>query len=298
MDKSEITSRIRDCKYTHIVKFYQDGVSRIIPLCTVDGVLPIDYIEEELHLKQNEYKVVFEIGNEFGLDDYLSDNIIDWLDPYGSTYTNESSLTDNEVAKYVAAYIDYLYNYCGWGDNKDKETLKRETLLSIVKYMDLRKKHPMTIPIIVEILNFFNIAYDTSLNLRTQIEQVLNSTTTDILNQLAKPDFAKILRRHLDKIGEAYKIIEEKSQYRIGILYLKMFYAFSKSGFLQSKHIKEDGSIRNYTRYMQLMTNYYGLNSVPTYREGVLKRYREKGAKNTLYATIKGEHYDVWLSLP
>ena len=298
MDKSEVARRVRENVYTYIVKYQKNGNIRIMPICTDDNVFPSDFIEEELELGEGDYKVIFEIRNEFGLDDFLSDEIINWLDGLG-TFTNESSLSNDEVARYVAGYIDYLYNYCGWYDERGRQILKYETLSSILKYMDLRKGHPMAKRVIVGILEFFAISCDEKLNLRNQIEQVLSQNDKgDILIQLAKTDFIKIVRQHLDKIGNAYMITEEKSQYRIGVLFLKMYYAFSKSGFLLPKHIKEDGSVRNYTRFMQLMANYYGINNPPTYREGVLKGYREKGMKHTLYATIKKEHYDVWISLP
>ena len=162
--------------------------------------------------------------------------------------------------------------------------------------MDLRKQKPITLYVINELFKIFGIEKDSKLNYRKQIELILDPTVNgDILYKLAKKEFAKVVGNHLDKIGSAYKIQEEKSQYRRGVLFLKLFDYLNESHFLLPKFSYEDGAIRNYTTYMQLMASYYGFKNPPTYREGVLKRYKETGKKSALYDIIRNEHMDVWL---
>ena len=182
--------------------------------------------------------------------------------------------------------------------NKEKrEDYKNSVLKSVLKCMDLRSQNPVTIYVIDWILSYFNIQRNYNQNVRKQIELILEPKDNDyILLELAKTSFEKPLRRHLDKIGEAYRIHEEKSQYRIGVLFLKFF--DTQKHLLSPSFIKSDSDkeIKNYSKYMKLMASYYGIDT-PTYREGILRKYKEQGMKSPLISTIRNEHMDVWLSI-
>ena len=290
MDKSEILKQIKQYAFTFVVqlKYREDERAQIDYFCSDSDIDLAFKIEDSFGIEEGDkYEIIYEMSNDFNSDDFLSDSIIQQLE-------GSCAIEDEDYAKYSVGYISVLYNECCYTD--EGKQYKKDILKSVLKYMDLRKQKPITLHVINELFKIFGREKDSKLNYRKQIELILDPTINgDILYKLAKKEFAKVVGNHLDKIGSAYKIQEEKSQYRRGVLFLKLFDYLNESHFLLPKFSYEDGAIRNYTTYMQLMASYYGFKNPPTYREGVLKRYKETGKKSALYDIIRNEHMDVWL---
>lgn len=296
MDKTELIKVFPKQGYSYIIeyKYQNEGVDSI-------GYYYSDYFEPT----EKEIKDYFNIRNVdsfyivdrrievFFYDEYLSDDIVKLL------LSERKIECDYEGKKYLKKLLAYIFaiNNKNQQDKKESREYAKNVLTSVLKYLDLRKQNPMATYAAVEILNIFCTERDESFNVRKQIELFLDPKENgNVLYQLAKKDYVNIVKHHLDKIGSAYKISEEKSQYRIGILFLRLFVSLNESHFLSPIFCNKDGSIRNYSKYMNLMASYYGITNPPQYREGALKKYKEKGMKSPLYITIKNEHLDVWLS--
>lgn len=290
MDKSEIIKQIKQYAFTFVVqlKYREDDRTYIDYYCSDSDIDLAFKIEDSFGIEEGDkYEIIYTMSNDFNNDNFLSDMLI-------SELKGDCPIQDEDFAKYSVGYISVLYNECCHTD--EGEQYKKDILISVLKYLDLRKQKPITLHVMNELFKIFGIEKDSKLNYRKQIELILDPTINgDILYKLAKKEFAKVVGNHLDKIGSAYKIQEEKSQYRRGVLFLKLFDYLNESHFLLPKFSYEDGAIRNYTTYMQLMASYYGFKNPPTYREGVLKRYKETGKKSALYDIIRNEHMDVWL---
>lgn len=292
MDKNENTKKVEQYRYTYVVryKYHEDGFETIGYYCSDSDTDLTKEIEVHFEIEEgDEYEIIYEVANDFNLDDYLSDTIVYLL-------KGDSKVKDNDYAKYHIAYIQYICNNCFFDKDKGSE-YKKNVLSSVLKNLDLRKRSPMVKYVAYEILKIFNIQKDCNLNVRKQIELILDiQANGDIIYQLTTPYYIKSVQHHLDRIGNAYKIFEEKSQYRIGVLFLRIHKAFSENRFLKPKFVGDKGGIRNYTKFVDLLASYYGIDP-PTYREKVLRDYIEKGERHTLYSTIKQEHNDVWISL-
>lgn len=273
--------------YTYVVKYkyHDDNVEEIGYYCSDSDSVSLDEIKKQFEFEdEDEYEIVYQWSNDFNLDKILSDKVIFQLEGNGS-------LNDKEYAIYSIGYILILYNENIIG----REQYKKEVLTAVLKYMDLRKQNLSTIYVVNGILGIFGIERNNNVNLRKQIELYLDPKANgEILYQLASSRYAKIVGHHLEKIGSVYKIHEEKSLYRIGVLFLRIFDALNGSGFLSSKFTYKDGRIGSYSKFMTLMSSYYGVANL-NYREGVLRTYTEKGAKSSLYNIIRNEHLDVWL---
>lgn len=273
--------------YTYVVKCkYHEGDEVFCCFCSDSYSVSLKEIEQYLDLEEgDEFEIIYQWSNDFNFNDVLSDKIIYQL-------KGDCTLNDKEYTKYSIGYISFVYNNC----ISEKEQYKKDVLSQMLRYIDLRRQNLMTIYVATEILKIFGIEIDERVNLRKQIElNIEPNVNEDILYQLSKKGYAKIVGHHLDKIGSAYKIYGEKSIYRIGILFLRMYEGLNERGFLSST-FNNNGKIKNYTKLMRLMSSYYGI-STPTYREAVLRMYKENGAKSTLFNTIRNEHIDVWLSL-
>ena len=291
MDKRENMKQQEQYGYTYVVryKYHEDDDKEYHGYYCCDSYdVPTNEIEEHFEIEEgDEYEIIYEVANDFSSDVYLSDAVIQLLQ-------GDCEIEDEDFAQYYIAYIEVIYNEC-WYKKDAGDEYKRNVLSSMQKYIDLRKRSPMIKYVADKILDIFAIEKDNNLNVRKQIELILDAQVNEnILSQLIQPNYIKSAQRHLDEIGAAYKIAEEKSLYRIGVLFLRVFKAFSQNGFILPKFIKRDGSIRNYTKLMKILANYYGIEP-PTYREGKLMNYKEKGEKYTLYSTIKQEHNIVWL---
>lgn len=289
MDKSEIIKQIKQYAFTFVVqlKYREDERAYIDYYCSDSDKDLAFKIEDCFGIEEgDEYEIIYTMSNDFNNDNFLSDMLI-------SELTGDCTIQDEDYAKYSVGYISVLYNECCYTD--EGKQYKKDILNSVLKYLDLRRQKPIASHVINELFKIFGIEKDSKLNHRKQIELILDpSANGDILYQLAKKDYAKVVGKHLDRIGSAYKIQEEKSQYRRGVLFLKLFDYLNESHFLLSKFSYEDGAIKNYTTYMRLMASYFGFKSPPTYREGALKSYKETGKKSALYETIINEHRDVW----
>ena len=265
--------------------------------CYVTDNYDVSFSEIQHHFDvwDEEHWEMLEIipNNNFNYDDYLSDDVVYALKGDKHIFGDGS---EKEKARWYVAYIGELYDRFHM-DKEKREDYKNSVLKSVLKCMDLRRQNPVTIYVIDWILFYFNIQRNYNLNVRKQIKLILEPKENDyILLELAKTSFEKTLRRHLDKIGEAYRIYEEKSQYRIGVLFLKFF--DTQKHLLSPNFIKpnSDKEIKNYSKYMKLMASYYGIDT-PKYREGILRKYKEQGMKSFLISTIRNEHMDVWLSI-
>ena len=293
---------MRDAKgiaWTHVFRWWDDeyGKAEAEVGCYVTDDYNVSLSDILLHCDawDEDHLEVLEIipNNNFNYDDYLSDDVVYALKGDKHIFGDGS---EKEKARWYVAYIGELYDRFFWNKEK-REDYKNSVLRSVLKCMDLRSQNPVTIYVIDWILFYFNIQRNYNLNVRKQIKLILEPKDNDyILLELAKTSFEKPLRRHLDKIGEAYRIHEEKSQYRIGVLFLKFF--DTQKHLLSSSFIKpnSDKEIKNYSKYMKLMASYYGIDT-PTYREGILRKYKEQGMKSSLISTIRNEHMDVWLSI-
>lgn len=242
------------------------------------------------------YEIWYIETNNFVNDEYLTFDITRALKGDTPVFENKNEDERKEEARWYAAYIKELYDRFRI-DKEKREDYKKSILESVLKFLDLRRQNPMTIYVIDEIFNIFDIKRNTNLNVRKQIELILRPKDNDyILIKLAKVGSEKTLRLHLDKIGEAYRIHEEKSQYRIGVLFLKFY--DTQRHLLSPSFIKPDSDkeIKNYSKYMKLMASYYGIDT-PTYREGILRKHKEQGMKQPLISTIRNEHMQVWLSI-
>ena len=289
--------------WTHVFRWWDDeyGKAEAEVDCYVTDSYDVSLSNILLHCDawdEDHLEVLEIIPNNFSYDDYLSDDVVYALKgdtPLLFIYENEEKGRMN-VARWYVAYIGELYDRFFWNKEK-REDYKNSVLKSVLKCMDLRRQNPVTIDVIDWILFYFNIQRNYNLNVRKQIKLILEPKENDyILLELAKTSFEKTLRRHLDKIGEAYRIHEEKSQYRIGVLFLKFYDTQRK--LLSPSFIKPNSNkeIKNYSKYMKLMASYYGIDT-PTYREGILRKYKEQGMKSSLISTIRNEHMDVWLSI-
>lgn len=290
MNKSDIAKQIKQYEWTYIVryKYHEDKSDFIDYYCFDSDDIPSDEkLKEHFYIEEgDEFEILYQWANDFNEDDVLSDGVI-WL------LQGKSDLDDIQYAKYNTLYISYIA-YHVYGD--ERKQYQRDVLASVLKYMDLRKQNSMTKYIVLEIFRIFDIEKDSSLNLRKQIELILEPKANDeILSKLVKVDYVKAMRKHLDRLGEEYQLSEEKSKYRIGVIFLRFFYECT---VWQPSFYNEDKTIRKYSEYMRLMAKYFGLDDEIKYREDKLKQYKPYGVARPLYSTIKAEHYDVWMTLP
>ena len=310
MDKSEIVKQVKQYGYTYAVKYkyHKDDKVFIKYYCSDSYEFPTEEIEVLCEFEEgDEYEILYRVANDFNSDDYLSDAVIYLLQ-------GDCEIKDKDYAKYQIAYIKVIYNEC-WYKKDEGDEYKKNVLTSVLKYLDLRKKSPLVKYVADEILKIFGIEKDKNLNVRKQIELILDAQANDnVLNHLISPNSIKAAQCYLDKIGEAYKITEEESLYRVGVLFLRIHKAFRESRFLRPRFIKDNdkavsikkttskntkkhkGEIRNYTEFVKLLASYYGINT-PTYREHVLRNYKEKGDEQTLFSVIKKEHEEIWNSI-
>jgi len=280
--------------WTHVIRWWDDEYGKAE--AEVDYYITDNYDISSSEIELNfgvwdkeHWEMLAIIPNIFNYDDYLSDDVIFSL-------KNKEFILDKDVARWNVAYVKELYDRF-YMDKEKREDYKKSVLKSVLKYMDLRRQNPMTQQVVDEIFSMFYIRRNENLNLRKQIELILKPKDNDyILNQLAQKDSKETLRLHLDKIGEAYRIYEEKSQYRIGVLFIKFFdtqTTWLSPSFIYSKSEKK---IKNYSKYMKLMASYYGIDP-PTYREGILRKHKEQGEERTLISTIRHEDNHVWISI-
>ena len=314
MEKSNLIKVYPKFGYTAIIRYKrQTDVYDSIGYYYLDYYEPkLEDIRDYFHFGNGDDFQIWECRHEcFFYDDYLSDEIVEIL------ICDEKIECDNRSKKGVEkiiAYIIAIYEKCH-NNKKERREYAKNVLTSVLKYLDLRKQNPIASYVASEILNIFNAERDDNLNVREQIKLFLEPKGDDSeLYLLVKEDCVRVAQRHLDRIGEAYKITEEKSLYRIGVLFLRIHKAFSESRFLRPRFIKDkdkavsvkkttskntkkhEGEIRHYSEFMELLASYYGI-SKPTYRELVLRDYREKGERYTLYSLIKTEHMDIWNSI-
>lgn len=288
------TIEIRRYTYTYIIrcKYGANSESEIGYICT-DSEVPLSEwsIADRFDMRDDgdEWEKLRVITNDFSYDDFLSNDLVGIFD---GSY---QCLTNDDVNDCLG-YVEYIANYeIGFGDEHDE--YKKNVLKSVLEHLDLRKQNPTMDYAVNRLLwNIFGIERDKKLNPRKQIELILHPKANDeILSKLVKTDYIKAMRRHLDRLGAEYHLEEETSKYRIGVVFLRFFYECSV--WLPSFY-NDDKTIRNYSEYMRLMSQYFGFVDEMKYREEKLKQYKPIGAVRTLYSTIKTEHYGVWMNLP
>lgn len=291
MNKSEIIKQIKQYAFTFVVqlKYREDERAYIDYYCSDSDKDLAFKIEDCFGIEEDdEYEIIYTMSNDFNNDNFLSDMLI-------SELTGDCTIQDEDFAKYSVGYISVLYNEC-CHTNEGKQ-YKKDILNSVLKYLDLRRQKPIASHVINELFKIFGIEKDSKLNHRKQIELILGDLTDEgVIYQLSNKDREKNVRYYLDRVGDAYKIHEEKSQYRIGVLFLRLHEALSTSNFISPTFTDKNKKIKNYNKFMSLMASYYRVKEIK-YRRVVLENYREKGMKSTLYSRIRNEHNTAWGSL-
>lgn len=261
-------------------------------ICTNSDIPLSDWVIEDrfdLMEEGDEWETLEVFESVFNFDDFLCDELVAVL--MGSY----QGFTIDEINDYIG-YIDYIINYeIGYNERSE---YKKHILKSVLKKLDLRKRNSLMDYTLNRLLNNILglIEIDIKTNFRRQIELILEPKANDeILSKLVKVDYVKAMRKHLDRLGEEYQLSEEKSKYRIGVIFLRFFYECT---VWQPSFYNEDKTIRKYSEYMRLMAKYFGLDDEIKYREDKLKQYKPHGVARPLYSTIKTEHYNVWMTLP
>ena len=118
-----------------------------------------------------------------------------------------------------------------------------------------------------------------------QLRHILGYNNDEVLLKLAAPQNVKVVKHYLDKLEQLYKIKEETSQYRVGII-LMLFIDRCK---LLLPTIQEKLSVAS-----KFIAEYYGIEA-PTYRRNVLYGYIDKNnPPNPLYKNILHEQEEFW----
>ena len=242
----------------------------------------IEVIKDNLEIGDNDIFEFFgHTANEFNGDNYLSDRL---------RFALTSKETPQEYADLQLAYITTQYI-----NKEDKiEIIKSLTKLYQQKcnFKQLRKMYKVNL----YALNRLLYALDEKKEIKStrrdfvvkQLRHILGYNNDDVLLKLTSKENVRAVKHYLDKLEQLYKIKEERSQYRVGIITM----LFIDRCNLLLPAIQGKLSVAS-----KLIAEYYRIEA-PTYRRDVLYKYIDKNNPSIpLYKNILHEQEEFWYML-
>lgn len=121
-----------------------------------------------------------------------------------------------------------------------------------------------------------------------QLKLILGHNNDEVLLKLTSKENVRAVKKNLDKLEQLYKIKEEASQYRVGIILM----LFIDRCNLLLPTIQGKLSVAS-----NFIAEYYGIKA-PTYRRNILYKYIDKSnPSKPLYKNIIHEQEEFWDTL-
>lgn len=118
-----------------------------------------------------------------------------------------------------------------------------------------------------------------------RLRSVLNHSNNDILLKMVAAKDVRIVKSYLDRMEKLYKIKDEKSKYRVGIIFML---------FIERCELLLPMVRCNLSLGSSLMAEYYDIDP-PTYRKDKLISYCDKNQPlKPLYKIILNEQIAFW----
>ena len=220
-------------------------------------------------------------ANDFNGDNYLSDRL-------SSALTVEN--TPKEYIDLQLAYITTQYI-----DKEDKIGIIK-SLIKLYQQKCNFKQYRNMYKVNLYALNKLLYALEEREEIKstrrdfvvTQLRHILGNNNDEILLKLTSKENVRAVKHHLDKIEQLYKIKEEKSQYRVGIILM----LFIDRCSLLLPTIQGKLSVAS-----KFIAEYYGIEA-PTYRRNILYKYIDRNnPTRPLYKNIIHEQEEFWYRL-
>ena len=239
----------------------------------------VDEIKEDLEINDNDtFELFGHTANDFNGDDYLSDRL---------QYALTTEDTPKEYVDLQLAYITTQYI------NKEDKIGIIKSLIELYQqkcnFKQFRKMYKVNLYALNRLLYVLDEKVEIKSTRRDfvvkQLRHILGYNNDEVLLKLAAPQNVKVVKHYLNKLEQLYKIKEETSQYRVGIILM----LFIERCNLLLPTIQGKLSVAS-----NLIAEYYGIES-PTYRRNVLYGYIDKNnPSNPLYKNIIHEQEEFW----
>lgn len=270
--------------YTTVFRyvFENENIDNFYYFCS-DEYMPsdkeVDEIKEDLEISDNDtFELFGHTANDFNGDNYLSDRL---------KYALATEDTPQEYVDLQLAYITTQHI-----DREDKIGIIKsliELYQQKCNFKQFRKMYKVNLYALNRLLYVLDEKVEIKSTRRDfvvkQLRHILGYNNDEVLLKLAAPQNVKVVKHYLDKLEQLYKIKEETSQYRVGII-LMLFIDRCK---LLLPTIQEKLSVAS-----KFIAEYYGIEA-PTYRRNVLYGYIDKNnPPNPLYKNILHEQEEFW----
>ena len=239
----------------------------------------IELLKEDLEISDKDFfELLGHTANDFNSNGYLSDGL-------GFVLTDEN--TSREYADLKLAYIM---------EQNISEEEKIEIVKSLIELYENKsdlKQYGIRFKVNQYALNklLYTLGVDIKIETKrkdlvvNQLKSVLRQDDNNILLKLVAAKDVKTLKSYLNKMEMLFKLKDEKSQYRIGIVLL----LFIERCKLLLPTIRDNLSMGT-----SLIAEYYGIEA-PTYRRKKLTAYIDKNhPSKPLYDIIRNNHIDFW----
>lgn len=273
--------------YTTVFRYVyeNESIENFYYFCS-DEYMPsdkeVDEIKEDLEIGDNDIFELFgHTANDFNGDNYLSDRL-------SSALTVEN--TPKEYIDLQLAYITTQYI-----DKEDKIGIIK-SLIKLYQQKCNFKQYRNMYKVNLYALNKLLYALEEREEIKstrrdfvvTQLRHILGNNNDEILLKLTSKENVRAVKHHLDKIEQLYKIKEEKSQYRVGIILM----LFIDRCSLLLPTIQGKLSVAS-----KFIAEYYGIEA-PTYRRNILYKYIDRNnPTRPLYKNIIHEQEEFWYRL-
>ena len=272
--------------YTTVFRYVykKESIENFYYFCS-DEYMPsdkeVDEIKEDLEIGDNDtFELFGHTANDFNGDDYLSDRL-------NSALTVED--TPKEYVDLQLAYITTQYT-----DKEDKIGLIK-SLIKLYQQKCIFKQFRKMYKVNLYALNKLLYVLDEKGEIKStrrdvvvkQLRHILENNN-EILLKLTSKENVRAVKRYLEKIEQLYKIKEETSRYRVGIILM----LFIDRCSLLLPTIQGKLSVAS-----NFIAEYYGIEA-PTYRRNTLYKYIDKNnPTRPLYKNIIHEQEEFWHEL-
>lgn len=239
----------------------------------------VEEIKEDLEIGDNDIFEMFgQTANDFNGDDYLSDRL---------RYALTTEDTPKEYVDLQLAYITTQYI-----DKEDKIGIIK-SLIKLYQqkcnFKEFRKMYKVNLYALNKLLYALDEKEEIKSTRRDfvvkHLRHILGYDNDEVVLKLTSKENVRAVKHYLDKIEQLYKIKEETSQYRIGIIIM----LFIERCNLLLPTIQSNLSVAS-----SLIAEYYGIEA-PTYRRNILyKRIDKDNPSQLLYKNILHEQEEFW----
>lgn len=270
--------------YTTVFRYVyeNENIENFYYFCS-DEYMPsdkeVDEIKGDLEISDNDtFELFGHTANDFNGDNYLSDRL-------------RFALTTEDAPKeYVDLQLAYITTQ--YIDKEDKIGIIK-SLIKLYQQKCNFKQFRKMYKVNLYALNGLLYALDEKEEIKSirrdfvvkQLKHILGYNNDEVLLKLTSKEHVRVVKHYLDKLEQLYKIKEETSQYKIGIVFM----LFIERCNLLLPTIQGKLSVAS-----NFIAEYYGIEA-PTYRRNVLYGYIDKNnPSKPLYKNILHEQEEFW----